>query len=145
MEPKTQAKVTTEKIVLKEILRWLDTNSCTTKYCKPEYAYSVLLYLLIYILHYVLTHICNKYCTYLQIFKSRSNQLYPTIFFIFHFKLTKGVIIVKIVYIVKALVHRIQIQTKFMFIWLQQKCNSQLIMINIYFLSVKKSLICLIL
>ena len=57
MEPKTQAKVTTEKIVLKEILRWLDTNSCTTKYCKPEYAYSVLLYLLIYILHYVLTYI----------------------------------------------------------------------------------------
>ena len=68
MEPKTQAKVTTEKIVLKEILRWLDTNSCTTKYCKPEYAYSVLLYLLIYILQYTtdvhITYVISTILTY---------------------------------------------------------------------------------
>ena len=68
MEPKTQAKVTTEKIVLKEILRWLDTNSCTTKYCKPEYAYSVLLYLLIYMLCVYFIRIC-KYIQHLLLVK----------------------------------------------------------------------------
>ena len=58
-------------------------------------------------------------------------------FFLISFQTYQGVIIVKIVYIVKVLVHRIQIQTKFMSIWLQQKCNNQLIInVYLYFLTV---------